>query len=92
MAKPKAKPAKKVSVCGLGEGTHSLACECREAKFRKMEEGNSVLMVALENIVNVLGPRQAGACKENKCEGCKVEMEEALRVAKDALGAGKGKG
>jgi len=47
----------------------------------------AALKKALENIVNALGPALTGGCKENKCEGCKYEMDEALRIAKDALGA-----
>lgn len=39
---------------------------------------------ALRQIINVLGPESA--CPENACEGCKAEMAEALRIAKEALG------
>jgi hypothetical protein len=39
---------------------------------------------ALQNIVNHLGP-QILDCKEQHCEGCKMEAHEALRIAKEAL-------
>lgn len=42
-------------------------------------------VVALREIVNVLGPAPAG-CGNTGCEGCAAEMAEALRIAKEALG------
>lgn len=43
------------------------------------------LKSALRSIVNMLGPDQV-ACESNDCQGCKMEMAEALRIAKEALG------
>lgn len=42
------------------------------------------LKSALRSIVNMLGPDEV-ACESNDCRGCRAEMAEALRIAKDAL-------
>ena len=39
---------------------------------------------ALWSILAVLGT--PGGCLENKCEGCKAEAYEAVRIAEEALG------
>lgn len=39
---------------------------------------------ALRRIVQVLGPETAGC--GDCCEGCNVEMSEALRIARQTLG------
>ena len=40
---------------------------------------------ALGQIVNALGPDHVLNCADNKCDGCKAEASEALRLAQEAL-------
>jgi hypothetical protein len=40
---------------------------------------------ALQGVVNHLGPDKV-TCEGNDCLGCRAEMAEALRIAKEALG------
>ncbi len=41
---------------------------------------------ALTEILAVLG---TGKCRQNKCEGCSWEMQEAVRITAEALGLGQ---
>lgn len=53
----------------------------------KSETVAPVLLKALRGIVSILGK----PCKDNRCAGCRFEMEAALKAAKKAIGEARGR-
>lgn len=60
-----------------------IAHELKVANLKARDYENT-----LKSVRSILG---TGACSANKCEGCEVEVAEAIRVVNDALPDSKGK-
>lgn len=53
--------------------------------MRNREGEAMALRKALLNVFQVLGPKPLGDCRENKCKGCRYEMEDARLTVHDTL-------
>lgn len=67
-----------------GVDAHSRIPEALSPRHASPTGAEERMNHALRQIVAVLGPNTAG-CSENTCQGCRFEMQEALRIAKEAI-------